>query len=695
MDGVLNILSLFSLLLLLLLPFPSYSLPLCTSLRAPTSVKGRLAFCPYNGKVCCNTAEDLQLRKRFDAMNISDSACAAVVKSIVCANCDPFSAELFEVNSSPRSVPILCNTAAGAPISSLSSQANNSFCSSVWEACKTVPILNSPFAPALQTKAELPQNATLSTLTDLWQSESDFCNAFSGSSDEKPVCFNGNPASLNESDTLPPPKGICLEKIDNGSFLNMVAHPDGSNRAFFSNQPGKIWLATIPDQDSGDVLGLDESSPFVDLTDQVHLDAAFGMMGMAFHPNYATNGRFFASFNCDKEKSPACAGRCACNSDVSCDPSELSSIDSGKPCTYHVVVAEYTANGTSSTPSKAEKASPVEVRRTFTMGLPFTANHGGQILFGPADGYLYIMMGDGGSKGDPYNFAQNKKSVLGKILRVDVDNIPSEEDIVKHSLWGNYSIPQDNPSSEDKQMEPSVWAYGLRNPWRCSFDSERPSYFMCADVGQDQYEEVDIISKGGNYGWRVYEGPLVFEPQKSPGGNTSADSIDPIFPVVGYSHSNINKLGSAAISGGYVYRAQTDPCTYGSYLYGDLYASHFWAASETPQNSGNFTATDISFSCAPDSPIKCESVPNSDLPALKFIFSFGEDNRKDVYILTQSGVYRVVRPSRCNYACSKEEVITTTKPPQASPSSGYVMAIPHIGLMLLVSAVLVFMDLFL
>ncbi|KZV46644.1 hypothetical protein F511_39286 [Dorcoceras hygrometricum] len=692
MGGLLNILSLFS--LLLLLPLPSYPLPLCTNLRAPISLKGRLAFCPYNdGKVCCDAAEDLQLRKLFDAMNISDSTCSAVVKSIICASCDPFSAELFEVKSSPRSVPVLCNTTASTPISSLSSQTNNSFCSSVWEACKTVSILNSPFAPALQTKAELPQNATLSTLTDLWQSESDFCSAFSGSSDEKSLCFSGKPVSLNKSDTLPPPKGICLEKIDNGSYLNMVAHPDGSNRAFFSSQPGKIWLATIPDQDSGDTLELDESSPFVDLTDQVHLDAAFGMMGMAFHRNYATNGRFFASFNCDKDKSPACAGRCACNSDVSCDPSELSSIDTGKPCRYHVVVAEYSANGSSSSLSTAEKASPVEVRRIFTMGLPFTANHGGQILFGPADGYLYIMMGDGGSKGDPYNFAQNKKSILGKILRVDVDNMPSEQDKVEHNLWGNYTVPQDNPSSEDKQMEPSIWAYGLRNPWRCSFDSERPSYFVCADVGQDQYEEVDIISKGGNYGWRVYEGPVRFEPQKSPGGNTSADSIDPIFPVLGYSHSEINKLGSAAISGGYVYRAQTDPCTYGSYLYGDLYASHIWAASETPQNSGNFTSTDMPFSCAVDSPINCESVPNSDSPALKIIFSFGEDNRKDVYILTQSGVYRVVRPSRCNYACSKE-VMTTAKPPQASPSRGYIMAIPHMGLMLLVSAVL-FLDLFL
>lgn len=131
----------------------------------------------------------------------------------------------------------------------------------------------------------------------------------------------------------------------------MVAHPDGSNRAFFSNLAGKIWLATIPEQDSGELLGVSESSPFVDLTDQVYLDTSFGMMGMAFHPDFANNGRFYASFNCDKEKSPGCSGRCACNSDVACDPSQLGSLGSGEVCKYHTVVAEYTANGTASTPS--------------------------------------------------------------------------------------------------------------------------------------------------------------------------------------------------------------------------------------------------------------------------------------------------------------------------------------------------------
>ncbi|KAK9276702.1 hypothetical protein L1049_006238 [Liquidambar formosana] len=680
---------------LLLLPCPSSSLPLCADLRAPLVSKTPLAFCSYNGSVCCDSAKDLQLQKQFQSMKISNPGCASLVKSILCATCDQFSAELFKVVSGPRPIPVLCNSSVSVN-SSPSNRTGSSFCSTVWDACQNVSISNSPFAPSLQGRAGVPVNSTASKLTELWQSKTDFCDAFSGSSDDGSICFDGEPVLLNNTEALIPPVGLCLEKIGNGSYLNMAPHPDGSNRVFFSNQPGKIWLATIPEQGSGGTLGLDESSPFVDLTDEVLFDTKFGMMGMAFHPNFVQNGRFFASFNCDKVRSPRCSGRCSCNSDVSCDPSKIGSSGGAQPCQIHTVVAEFTANGTTSEPSlvdiknfkivsgmiftrvlaewhidcfpQATSAKPSEVRRILTMGLPFTNNHGGQILFGPADGYLYVMMGDGGSRGDPYSFAQNKNSLLGKIMRLDVDNIPSAEEI--RGRWGNYSIPHDNPYSEDKESQPEIWALGFRNPWRCSFDSERPPYFLCADVGQDQYEEVDIITKGGNYGWHFYEGHIPFTPQQSSGGNSSANSVNLIFPVLGYNHSDVNKKeGSAAIAGGYFYRSKIDPCMYGSFLYADLYASAIWAAAESPKDSGNFTSAMIPFSCARDSPIQCSSIPESHLPALGYIFSFGEDNRKDIFILASSGVYRVVRPSRCNYTCSKENA-TTVATPAAPPSSG-------------------------
>ncbi|OIV97086.1 hypothetical protein TanjilG_14000 [Lupinus angustifolius] len=670
MKGVLS--TSFFLCCLLLLLDSSLSLPLCLDSRAPFTLNSTLKFCPYNGSTCCNLTQDAQIKKQYQGMNISDPSCASVMKSILCASCDPFSKELYTVQSSPRSVPVLCNSTIPTNSSQSKTEVED-FCSQVWDTCQTVSTTNSPFAPSLQGQAGgAPVDKNTTKLTELWQSKTDFCKAFGGTSDNSSVCFEGVPIALNKSETpIIPPHGLCLEKIGNGSYLNMVAHPDGTNRAFFSNQMGKVWLATLPDEGSGRTLELDESNPFVDLTDQVHFDTMFGMMGMAFHPNFAKNGRFFASFNCDKSKWSGCSGRCSCNSDVDCDPSKLATDQGAQPCQYQTVIAEYTANGTTSQPSLAESASPTEVRRIFTMGLPFASHHGGQILFRPDDGYLYFMMGDGGSTGDPYNFAQNKKSLLGKIMRLDIDNIPSASEISKLGLWGNYSTPKDNPFSEDNDLQAEIWALGLRNPWCCSFDAERSSYFLCADVGQDLYEEVDLITKGGNYGWRVYEGPHLFNPTQSPGGNTSLKSINPIFPIMGYNHSDVNKNeGSASIIGGYVYRSTTDPCTYGRYIYGDLYAGAIWAATEDPTNSGNFSTNKIPFSCAQDSPIKCDSTPGSSLPALGYIFSFGEDNMKDIYILASTGVYRIVPPSRCSYTCSLEKETTTAghAPSPTSPS---------------------------
>ncbi|KAE8718239.1 HIPL2 protein [Hibiscus syriacus] len=205
---------------------------------------------------------------------------------------------------------------------------------------------------------------------------------------------------------------------------------------------------------------------------------------------------------------------------------------------------------------------------------------------------------------------------------------------------------------------------GFRNPWRCSFDSERPSYFLCADVGQDRYEEVDIVTKGGNYGWPVYEGPFLYN---SSVANKSSNPINAIFPAMAYNHSSVNRAeGSAAITGGYFYRSMTDPCLYGRYLYADMYGDEVWAGFENPKGSGNFTTTQLRVECANDSPIHCNAAqPES---ALGFIFSFGQDNKKDIFLLSSNGVYRVVRPSRCSYTCYRENGTGFTGHPPSSRS---------------------------
>uniref|UniRef100_A0A7N0VEG4 Glucose/Sorbosone dehydrogenase domain-containing protein n=1 Tax=Kalanchoe fedtschenkoi TaxID=63787 RepID=A0A7N0VEG4_KALFE len=616
----------------------------------------------YRFNVCCNSTDDLSLQKQFKAMNVSDTGCASVLKSILCAKCDQHSAELFRVgsNSKPGQVPVLCNSTVSVE-SSQSTQAATDYCSNVWESCQNASMLNSLFAPLLQGRAGLPISSNSTKLTDFWQSEADFCNAFGGPSLDESVCFAGEPVTLDHKNDTPSVTngGMCLEKLGNGSYLNMVAHPDGSNRAFVSDQAGNIWLVTIPEVGSGGVIELNESTtPFLDLTDEVQFDTEFGMMGMALHPDFLKNGRIFASFNCDKVTSPSCSGRCSCNTDVGCDPSKLGNDNGAQPCQYQAVIAEYTTNGTASSPSTATAANPSEVRRIFTMGLPFTSHHGGQILFGPSDGYLYFMMGDGGGAGDPYNFSQNKKSLLGKIMRLDVDVLPSAAEASQLGTWGNYSIPKDNPYTDDPELQPEIWALGMRNPWRCSFDSARPSYFMCADVGQDTYEEVNMITKGGNYGWNLYEGP--YATPKADSKNTALASLKVIDPVTGYNRSQVNKnLGSASITGGYFYRSTTDPCMTGRYLFGDLYASNMWAATEDPEGSGSFNTTQIPFSCAKDSPLPCGSVSGSSLPSLGYVFSFGEDHNKDVYILASGGVFRLASPDRCSFACSK---LTRTSP---------------------------------
>ncbi|XP_071703980.1 HIPL1 protein-like [Rutidosis leptorrhynchoides] len=473
----------------------------------------------------------------------------------------------------------------------------------------------------------------------------------------------------NDSNAHQPPNGLCLEKLGNSSYVYMVPHPDGSNRVFVCTQQGKIWLAVVPEVGSSQSLMI-ESDPFLDLSDQVQFATEMGLMSMAFHPNFTNNGRFFVAFNCDKFQQPGCEGRCSCNTDVGCDPSKVDSLQESFPCQFHVAVAEFTANGTTSSSKLSWKghANSVEVRRIFTMGLPFEAYHAGQILFGPVvDGYMYFMIGDASHVADPYNFAQNKKSLLGKILRLDVDNIPSKEEISRLGLWGNYSIPKDNPYTMDKELEPEIWALGFSNPWRCSFDLQNLSRFICGDIGKDQYEEINIIKKGGNYGWRVYEGPYPTHPLKAPGGYTSSTSITPIFPIAGYNHDSVDATkGPASIIAGYVYRATADPCLYGWYIYTDLYSYAIWATIETTENSGNFSSVNVPFSCAHDSPMECRFKPGMHgVPDLGYVLSLSQDNNKDVYLLASSGVYRVAAPSRCGYRCSKEKFSNLTRVPSS------------------------------
>ncbi|KAJ4760548.1 HIPL1 protein [Rhynchospora pubera] len=645
----------FVLLLCLILVPSCYSLPLCMDQSYPKKINSSLAFCGYSDKACCSAADDLVIQNQFTTMNISDAACADVMKSILCAQCNPYA---FELYSKSKNYPVLCNN--NLVNSSSPSNSTTDFCTETWNTCKDISIPNSPFGTS---------NGSPSKLSDSYKGASDFCSTAGGSATDQTVCFNGGMSvGFNGTQPAPPPQGICLERVANGTYYNFVPHPDGSNRVFLGTQSGKIFLATVPPQGSGKTLDFDLASPFIDLTDVVHYDNEFGLLGFAFHPNFLTNGRFFVSYNCDKSKSATCSGKCSCNSEINCDPSKLGSDNGALPCQYQEVIAEYTVNGSSASPSTAKTANPAEISRVFTMGLPYNNHHAGEIFFGPGDGYLYLMMGDGGNSGDPWNFAQNKKSMLGKALRLNVDIVPTNADIDNLTLWGNYSVPKDNPYFTDPTFRPEVYAYGFRNPWRCSYDAERPTYLFCGETSEDTYEEINLVTKGGNYGWRIYQGYDLYFPPWAPGPNISANSIDPIFPVNGYNRSEVNNnLGSAAIVSGYVYRGNTDPCLYGRFVFGDLYANDMFTSAETPRGSGNFSRDRITFTCSKNSPIRCDFTGKSSLPSLGYIFSFGQDNNRDLFYATIKGVYRVVRPSLCGYSCPLESNVPPSAPP---PSPG-------------------------
>ncbi|KAM0859405.1 hypothetical protein ACQ4PT_047226 [Festuca glaucescens] len=217
-------------------------------------------------------------------------------------------------------------------------------------------------------------------------------------------------------------------------------------------------------------------------------------------------------------------------------------------------------------------------------------------------------------------------------------------EVANLSLWGNYTIPKDNPNADDSNLRPEIWALGLENPWRCSFDSGRPFHLYCADDVQDQYKVIDLISKGGNYGWvGVYEEQHVGYPPWAAQVTKPTQGI--IFPIMGYKvPSTPENMESASIVGGYVYRGSADPCLYGRYLFADMYTSAMWTGTD---DSGKYTSTSIPSRCSKKTPIPCDESANGPLGPIS---SFGEDNNLDVFILASQGVYRIVQPTLCGYA---------------------------------------------
>lgn len=335
----------------------------------------------------------------------------------------------------------------------------------------------------------------------------------------------------------------------------------GDNRLFVAEQIGIIKIL----HKNGTI----NSSPFLDISSKVRNSGEQGLLGLAFHPQYKENGYFFVNYIDNSQKT---------------------------------VVARYQVSSTDSS-----LANPLSETILLNINQPFTNHNGGDLNFGP-DGYLYISSGDGGSGGDPQNNSQNITNLLGKILRIDVNNT---------SPGLNYAIPNGNPFADGAEGKADeIWSYGLRNPWRFSFDKQTGDMWI-ADVGQNAYEEIDFEpnnSVGGkNYGWRCFEGTHAYNSTNCDGGMYTP-------PVYEYAHDQ-----GCSITGGYVYRGNKYPLLIGRYLYIDFCSGKLWSLKK----NGNDWVNELLYQ---------NSTRN--------FTTFGEDTNGELYMGTLNGeIYKICETS--------------------------------------------------
>ncbi len=373
---------------------------------------------------------------------------------------------------------------------------------------------------------------------------------------------------------------IVLEKIaDNLTKPVFMTHADDqSERLFIIEKPGVVKIfkeeALLP-------------TPFLDIQDRVFSVWETGLLSIAFHPDYIDNGRFFVYYT-------ARTGE------------DLRS-----------VIAEYGVSADNMDVAKQEERIILEIAQ------PTDVHNAGQLQFGP-DGFLYISLGDGGPIGDGNNNGQNKDTLLSSVLRIDIDGDEP------------FAIPPDNPFVDTEGAD-EIWAYGFRNPWRFSFDRETGRLFL-GDVGSFTIEEINIVEKGKNYGWKVMEGTECFLADSC---NRNGKEL----PIHQYFHTEEE---GTSVTGGYVYRGTDLPELFGLYLFGDFASSRIWALSESSPNV--WVRKEL---------IKAEFL----------ISSFGEDEQGEIYVADHDGgvVYKIVDAEPIIFPVPTI-TITPTPTPTSTPS---------------------------
>lgn len=378
--------------------------------------------------------------------------------------------------------------------------------------------------------------------------------ALSACSEESPTSSSPSPSATPAERPRFDPERVALATRVVAQGLEApvgLAHAgDGSDRLYVVEQPGRI-RSFAP----GGAPQL-----FLDIADRISSGGERGLLGLAFHPRFERNDRFFVNYT-----------------DVNGD----------------TVISEFTAN--------ARGGDPLSERVLLTVDQPYPNHNGGDLAFG-RDGFLYVALGDGGSAGDPHNNGQRLDTLLGKMLRIDVDARGA----------GTYGIPPDNPFVDSPDARPEIWAYGLRNPWQFSFDRDTDDLWI-ADVGQGAYEEINrepAGSRGGlNYGWNQVEGVSCYAEGCDPGAS--------VRPVAVYSHDQ-----GCAVTGGYVYRGSRFPQLVGAYVAGDYCSGNIWVLPPTT---------------------KLVQDPRPALETDLGITSFGEDESGELYLTdVNAGTVRAV-----------------------------------------------------
>ena len=384
----------------------------------------------------------------------------------------------------------------------------------LWAACLSVIVAMMTIACSSEQEVTLSPNPTAGRVATV-TSETPAPTGVATVESETPM-----PTSVATvvSDTPVPASGALPDLraevvFPSVSFDRMVylTHPKG--------MPGRLFLVLQP----GRIMAFDNvPSPafpetFLDIRERVtDRGNEEGLLGLAFDPDYQGNGYFYVYYSAASPR--------------------------------RSVIARFRAS------PGADHVDPSTEVVIMEIGQPFSNHNGGHITFGP-DGYLYVGLGDGGSGGDPRGHGQNLRTLLGTIIRIDVSTLDET---------GSYAVPPDNPFVGVEGARPEIWAYGLRNPWRFSFDKETGELWA-GDVGQNKLEEIDIVTRGSNYGWNIMEGSLCFRVS-----SCDREGLEP--PVAEYGRD-----GGCSVTGGYVYRGSRLQSLVGAYVYGDFCTGRIWA----------------------------------------------------------------------------------------------------------------------